>query len=95
MRLQSTSIRRALSSPVIIGILAIMFILVSALALNIGGGGQSSAVRESELFDVTRGNFEIRVPTSGELEAQEQINSLSVRSDKRQTDSFSGLLSCL
>jgi len=74
MRLQSTSMRRALSSTVIIGILAIMFILVSVLTLNIGGGGQSGAVRESELFDVTRGNFEIRVPTSGELEAQEQIN---------------------
>ena len=74
MRLQSTSMRRALSSPVIIGILAIMFILVSALALNVSGGGQSNAVRESELFDVQQGNFEIRVPTSGELEAQEQIN---------------------
>ena len=74
MRLQSTSMRRALSSPVVIGIIAIMFILISALALNVGGGGQSNTIRESELVDVTQGSFEIRVPTSGELEAQEQIS---------------------
>ena len=74
MRLQSTSMRRALSSPVIIGILAIMFILISAIALNMGSGSQSNTIRDTELFDVTKGSFEIRVPTSGELEAQEQIS---------------------
>ncbi len=74
MCLQSTYMRRALSSPVIIGILATMFILISALVLVIGGGSQSNNIRESELFKVTQGNFEIRVPTSGELEAQEQIS---------------------
>ncbi len=74
MSLQSTSMRRALSSPVIIGILVIMFTFISALALNVGSGGESVDIRESELFEVKQGDFEIRVPTSGELEAQEQIS---------------------
>ncbi len=74
MSLQSTSMRRALSSPVVIGIFVIIFILISVLTLNVSGGGKSDDVRESELFEVKQGGFEIRVPTSGELEAQEQIS---------------------
>ena len=74
MGLQSTSMRRGISSTAIIG--SIIFVIGSLLWVLLGRTGVDNGqqVFSSELYEVTRGSFDISVPTSGELAAQNQIN---------------------
>ena len=66
--------RRGISVTVIIATIA----MVGALALWISMGGvessNSSSIRSGELYHVKRGAFDISIPTTGSLSAQNQIN---------------------
>ena len=74
MGLQSTSMRRGISSLAIIVAIAAAGTLVLWLSVGGLGVGISTKIHAGELYPVQRGSFDISVPTSGELSAQNRIN---------------------
>ena len=66
--------RRGISTTIIIAAIALIGALI--LWVSMGGmeAGSSSRIHVGELFHVKRGVFEISIPTSGSLSAQNQIN---------------------
>ena len=74
MGLQSTSMRRGISSLAIIVAIAAAGTLVLWLSVGGLGVGISTKIHAGELYSVQRGSFDISVPTSGELSAQNRIN---------------------
>jgi HlyD family secretion protein len=73
MGLQSTNMRRGISSAVIIAIIAMAGTFILWVAMGSSGRG-SDKIHAGELFPVNRGAFDISIPTSGALSAQKQIN---------------------
>ena len=66
--------RKGISTPVLIGLLTLVFILISTIAVNLGGGSSDDKLSVSEMFTVSYGEFDIRVPTTGELASNNQVS---------------------
>jgi len=66
--------RRGLSTTGIL--VAVIFVTGACLwmLLGVGSGGSTDRVFAGELYEVVEGSFDITIPTSGELAAENQIN---------------------
>lgn len=74
MGLQSTYMRRGISFLAIIVTIAAAGTLILWLTIGSSGRSVSNKIHAGELYLVQRGSFDISVPTSGELSAQNRIN---------------------
>ncbi|HRQ75855.1 MAG TPA: HlyD family efflux transporter periplasmic adaptor subunit [Phycisphaerales bacterium] len=64
--------RTGLSTPIILG--AVLLVLAAAVGVLLVRGGSSGDRRDqTELFTVVRGEFDVTVPSSGELVAMHQV----------------------
>jgi multidrug efflux pump subunit AcrA (membrane-fusion protein) len=66
--------RRGYSTTVFISVGAIVVVSAIWFLFNLVGSNSNGEILEGELFSVSYGGFDISVPTSGELAAQNQIN---------------------
>jgi HlyD family secretion protein len=67
------TIRRGLSTIGTVVVVGAVIIIVSWVALSGGSGETESKSLAGELYEVVAGNFEITVPTSGELVSENKI----------------------
>lgn len=72
-RLQSVSMRRGLSISAIL-VVCVAAAAVAVWAIPKSGSQDNKSLGAGALYEVSRGYFEITVPTSGELSALEQVN---------------------
>ena len=66
--------RRAVSLPAIVASIVVFGVAIIIWSASIGGVGGNTNLGAGALYEVSRGGFEITVPTSGELSALEQVN---------------------
>jgi HlyD family secretion protein len=66
--------QRGISSIAVILVLAAVGTLVLWLSLGSSGVGVSTKIHAGELYSVQLGSFDVSIPTSGELAAQNRIN---------------------
>ena len=74
MALQSMIMQRGISSIATIAILAVVGTLMYLLFVGGSNTGVSTKIHAGELYPVQRGSFDISIPTSGELSAENRIN---------------------
>jgi len=74
MALQSMIMQRGISSIATIAILAVVGTLMYLVLVGGSNTGVSTKIHAGELYPVQRGSFDISIPTSGELSAQNRIN---------------------
>lgn len=74
MGLQSATMRRGISSIAIITLVAAIGTIVLWLSMSGSMGNASGRTGAGELYTVHLGSFDISIPTSGELSAQNRIN---------------------
>ena len=74
MALQSTIMQRGISSIAILVALAAAGALVLWLSMGGSGANVSTKIHAGELYSVQGGSFDVSIPTSGELSAQNRIN---------------------
>ena len=68
--------RRAISTTTTLGVLIILSLLAWGVLGSVGSSekGTRASMGVSELFEVRRGGFDIRIPASGELKSENQID---------------------
>ena len=74
MALQSMIMQRGISSIATIAILAVVGTLMYLVLVGGSNTGVSTKIHAGELYPVQRGSFDISIPTSGELSAENRIN---------------------
>lgn len=75
-------VSRGNTSVVVMAVCGALVIIVIAWAILAGAGGTSESISESDLHNVTRGNFTIAIPSRGELHAAQQIEIRNQLEDK-------------
>ena len=66
--------RRGISIVTLLFIVALVIVVGSWVAFSGNGSAKNAGSLAGELYGVTKGSFEITVPTSGELASEKQIN---------------------
>ena len=66
--------RRAVSLPTIVVSIIVLGLALFVWTTSSGRSGGGTSLGAGALYEVSRGGFEITVPTSGELSALDQVN---------------------